>query len=39
MQETNIRMLLNWLDPQKKPIFIQLPESEYAKLRARWQLP
>jgi L,D-peptidoglycan transpeptidase YkuD (ErfK/YbiS/YcfS/YnhG family) len=39
MQEKNIRMLLGWLDPRKKPILVQLPEGQYAKLRVKWQLP
>ena len=39
MQEENIRMLLGWLDPKKKPILVQLPDSEYRKLRVKWQLP
>lgn len=39
MQEGNILLLFGWLDRKKKPILVQLPESEYAKLRVKWQLP
>jgi D-alanyl-D-alanine dipeptidase len=31
--------LLAWLDPDALPILVQLPRSEYDRLRSRWQLP
>ncbi len=31
--------LLRWLDAGKRPVFVLLPEAEYARLRAAWQLP
>jgi D-alanyl-D-alanine dipeptidase len=31
--------LLHWLDPQKKPLIVQLPMSEYQRLQPRWALP
>jgi len=31
--------VLRWLDPQKKPLIVQLPASEYERLKQRWGLP
>lgn len=31
--------LLAWLDPSAHPALVQLPESEYKKLRSAWSLP
>ena len=31
--------VLRWLDPQKKPLIVQLPASEYERLKQRWRLP
>jgi L,D-peptidoglycan transpeptidase YkuD (ErfK/YbiS/YcfS/YnhG family) len=31
--------LLAWLDPDALPILVQLPRSEYDRLRSRWGLP
>ena len=31
--------LLRWLDPQKKPLIVQLPVAEYQRLSERWGLP
>lgn len=31
--------LLAWLDPDAVPVLVQLPRSEYAKLRSSWGLP
>jgi D-alanyl-D-alanine dipeptidase len=31
--------LLRWLDPHKKPLIVQLPASEYERLRRQWDLP
>jgi D-alanyl-D-alanine dipeptidase len=39
MDEENLKELLRWLDPKKGPLLLQLPESEYARLRSAWRLP
>lgn len=31
--------LLKWLNPEKHPILVQLPEAEYLRLRTQWGLP
>ena len=31
--------LLRWLDPQKNPLIVQLPSTEYERLQQRWGLP
>ncbi|MBV8100080.1 MAG: hypothetical protein JOZ31_13070 [Verrucomicrobia bacterium] len=31
--------LLRWLDPKKNPLIVQLPVSEYERLKQRWGLP
>lgn len=31
--------LLAWLKPQEHPVFVLLPQDEYARLRHAWQLP
>lgn len=39
MTELDMRALLDWLDPQRQPAFVLLPESEYARLATPWALP
>jgi D-alanyl-D-alanine dipeptidase len=39
MEEASLTELLRWLDPKKRPLLLQLPESEYARRRAEWALP
>ena len=39
MEQPNLEALLRWLDPAKAPLLVQLPEAEYARLRADWRLP
>jgi len=39
MAEAALRELLHWLQPQSHPVFVLLPQSEYRRLRAAWQLP
>lgn len=39
MDEKDMLTLLRWLDPKRKTLVIQLPHSEYHRLRAEWQLP
>jgi D-alanyl-D-alanine dipeptidase len=39
MEQTNLEALLHWLDTKKRPLLVQLPRSEYARLRPLWNLP
>ncbi len=39
MPEAVMEQTLAWLDPAKHPIFVLLPDAEYARLQATWQLP
>lgn len=39
MPEDALRGLLGWLRSDAHPVFVLLPESEYARLRTAWQLP
>jgi L,D-peptidoglycan transpeptidase YkuD (ErfK/YbiS/YcfS/YnhG family) len=39
MNPATMRRLLAWLKPQAHPIFVLLPQDEYARLRHGWQLP
>src|SRR5215212_126008 len=39
MEQPNLETLLRWLDAKKRPLLVQLPESEYARLRPVWRLP
>jgi zinc D-Ala-D-Ala dipeptidase len=39
MEEPNLESLLRWLDSRKRPLLVQLPEAEYARLGALWKLP
>ncbi|HEX8337714.1 MAG TPA: L,D-transpeptidase family protein [Pyrinomonadaceae bacterium] len=39
MEEASLTELLRWLDRKKRPLLLQLPESEYARRRAAWALP
>ena len=34
-----MQSLLAWLKPQDHPVFVLLPQAEYDRLRAEWQLP
>jgi D-alanyl-D-alanine dipeptidase len=31
--------VMEWLDPRRRPVIVQLPTSEYGRLRTRWNLP
>jgi L,D-peptidoglycan transpeptidase YkuD (ErfK/YbiS/YcfS/YnhG family) len=31
--------IVGWLDPAKRPVLVQLPRAEYARLRDAWALP
>lgn len=39
MEQPNLETLLRWLDAKKRPLLVQLPESEYARLSPLWKLP
>lgn len=39
MAEPVMDRLLGWLDDRRHPVFVLLPEPEYSRLRAEWQLP
>jgi L,D-peptidoglycan transpeptidase YkuD (ErfK/YbiS/YcfS/YnhG family) len=39
MSQTDLKTLLHWLDPTRKPVLVQLPESTYERLIDRWKLP
>jgi D-alanyl-D-alanine dipeptidase len=39
MEQANLEALLRWLDSGKRPLLVQLPESEYARLGPLWKLP
>ncbi len=39
MPQANIENLLSWLDPERKPLLVQLPEAKYERLRKHWNLP
>jgi len=39
MTQPNLEELMRWLDSKKRPVLVQLPEAEYARLRAAWRLP
>lgn len=39
MAPASMDTLLRWLDAGRHPVFVLLPEAEYARLRAGWKLP
>ena len=39
MEEKQLRALISRLNPACRPVYILLPRSEYARLRAGWMLP
>ena len=39
LEEGSLTELLRWLDPKNGPLLVQLPEADYARLRAAWRLP
>lgn len=39
MSEENLRAVLAWLDPKKKPVYILMPRDEYMRYRSAWGLP
>lgn len=39
MAPESMRRLYDWLRPDANPVFVLLPEAEYARLRGAWGLP
>lgn len=39
MQQSNILLLLRWLDPAKHPVLVQMPQPEYNRYRKAGHLP
>jgi D-alanyl-D-alanine dipeptidase len=39
MAPQEIELLLRWLDPRYKPLLVQLPAREYARVMKQWKLP
>jgi L,D-peptidoglycan transpeptidase YkuD (ErfK/YbiS/YcfS/YnhG family) len=39
MPQADLESLLGWLDPDRKPLLVQLPAAQYQALRHRWHLP
>ncbi|MBO9663771.1 L,D-transpeptidase family protein [Dokdonella sp.] len=39
MARADMQALLAWLRPDEHPVFVLLPEAEYARLREAWRLP
>jgi L,D-peptidoglycan transpeptidase YkuD (ErfK/YbiS/YcfS/YnhG family) len=39
MSRDNLESLLLWLDPARRPVLVQLPESAYQRLAVSWSLP
>jgi L,D-peptidoglycan transpeptidase YkuD (ErfK/YbiS/YcfS/YnhG family) len=39
MAQSELETVLTWLDPARKPLLVQLPESAYERLTNRWALP
>lgn len=39
MADPTMQRLLGWLDPKQQPVFVLLPQAEYARLHDAWNLP
>lgn len=39
MDEGALRELMSWIDPQRRPLLVQLPAPAYRRMRGAWQLP
>lgn len=35
----DVEAMLQWLDPTAKPVLVQLPAAQYARLKTKWALP
>jgi zinc D-Ala-D-Ala dipeptidase len=39
MNQDALKALMGWIDPQRRPMLVQLPASALARLRGAWRLP
>ena len=39
MDQDVLKELMGWIDPQRRPMLVQLPASGVARLRSAWRLP
>ena len=39
MSEDALKVLMRWIDPQRRPMLVQLPASAMKRMRAQWRLP
>ena len=39
MDQDALKALMGWIDPQRRPMLVQLPASAVARLRGEWRLP
>jgi hypothetical protein len=39
MESSKLEQIMSWLDPQKRPLYVLIPEVEYKKYQATWGLP
>lgn len=39
MDQDALKQLMGWIDPQRRPMLVQLPASGVARLRSAWRLP
>lgn len=39
MARENLESIVNWIDPSKKPVLIQIPRTEYQKMEKEWRFP
>jgi D-alanyl-D-alanine dipeptidase len=39
MSIIDLETVLTWIDPARKPMLVQLPEPDYARVASRWKLP
>lgn len=39
MPQDRLEPILDWLDPARKPLIVELPESQYQRAKKQWRLP
>ncbi len=39
LEESKLRELIAWVNPDKQPLYVLLPEAEYQAKKAAWKLP
>jgi hypothetical protein len=39
MSEENLKRLISTINPERRPLYVLLPEAEYARHRMAWKLP